>query len=64
MRAVERTFMMFAMAGIKALMEKSLDNSFSRRKAVVQYVTTKEIFHYAPGGEPGPIGKQCNPGMG
>jgi len=45
MRAVERTLRMFAREGIKALTEKSLDYSFPARKAAVQHVTMKEIFH-------------------
>jgi hypothetical protein len=44
MCAVERRLMMFPMEGFEALMEKSLDNSFSRRKAAMQHVAVKKTF--------------------
>jgi hypothetical protein len=47
-QAVKRSFVMFPMEGIKALVEKAANQAPSRRKAAVKDVPVKEIFDQRP----------------
>jgi len=48
MPAVKRSLMVFPMKRVESLVKKAANEAFAERKAPVEDVTMKEIFHQAP----------------
>jgi len=61
--AVKRPFMVLPMKRVKALMKKAANQALTWRKAPVEDVTMKEIFHEAPHGDACQIKSHPDPRM-